>query len=128
MTLEAIAGILFLLLWAAYASYLVFPRYAYTVAQDAVQIRRWILGVIPFGSHTILLRNVRDVVRFRPPWWPLSLLLVCGRRYSGDGVLLVLRRRHWGVFRVVYLAPDNPGRFMGEVLSAVNAASNSPAA
>ncbi len=121
MVLGVIGGILFTVAWLVYVDCALLARYVYVVTDDAVRIRRWIFRSVPFGSCTIPLREVQSVARIGPPGMPMGLTLQCGRLYAAHGVVLVLKRRCCWPRRRVLVTPDNPGRFMGEVLSGVRA-------
>ncbi len=111
-TNEIVAGILLL-----YLPVYVFPRFDYQIEDDVLVVRRFILGGVPFGRWRVKLTRFRKA-RLSVMRIP-ARARVLGRMYSFKGVVLVPMKRRWLGKGSVYITPDDPTAFIGEISAAL---------
>ena len=99
----AIAGcIIFSLLY-------VFSGFSYEIVEGKLSIKWTVLKYIPFGSKRVPISSIQDVRRFEFKKDILRGAYIGGNLFIKDGVLLILKE---GVFKRVYITPDNPDDFI----------------
>ncbi len=106
MSVVVIGGaVLFLILY-------VFSSFSYELQTDSLVVRWRLPGGIPFNTKTIRIADIADIHRFRFPADIGGGVEIWGNVAIKKGVLI---RTSTGLFRRLYITPDDSDAFIERV-------------
>jgi hypothetical protein len=98
----------------------IFSSFSYRIYEDTLSLQWRILKYIPFGFHKIKLIDIQEARRFKLRDDLLSGAYIFGNLFTKRGVILILKRRHFFMKKIL-ITPDDPDTFI-EKFSHIKAA------